>query len=167
MNAPEVDFDRERACWNAKAPQEELDRADERINRALRWREIDRHLQGVRMIPEIAGGTGAFSIPLARRGFVVTHLDFSPAMFEMARHKTQGLERIDFIEGNATDLSQFADRSSDLVLNMDGAISFCGSRAEQAIKESCQVCDQTLIATVSHRAQMIAVLVASSLRVAG
>lgn len=167
MKRSEVDFDREKQWWDAKAQQEELDRADECINRALRWREIERHLEGVQTILDVGAATGAFSIPLARRGFLVTHLDFSPAMLEIARQKAQELEGIIFIEGNATDLSRFADRSFDLVLNMDGAISFSGSMAVQAIKESCRVCKQRLILTVSHRAQMVAVWVASSLKVAG
>jgi ubiquinone/menaquinone biosynthesis C-methylase UbiE len=41
-------------------------------------------------------------------------------MLEIAGHKAQELKLIDFIEGNATYLSHFADRSFDLVLNMDG-----------------------------------------------
>jgi len=82
-----VDFGREREWWDAKAPKEEQDHLDEAINRALRWREIERHLEGVRTILEIGAATGAFSIPLARRGFSVTHLDFSPAMLGVARRK--------------------------------------------------------------------------------
>ena len=50
------------------------------INRALRWREIERHLDGVQNILEIGAATGRFSIPLARRGFEVTHFDFSTKM---------------------------------------------------------------------------------------
>jgi SAM-dependent methyltransferase len=162
-----VDFDRERQWWDAKAPQEELDRADEGINRALRWREIERHLAGVKTILDVGAGTGAFSIPLAQRGFLVTHLDFSSAMLALARDKAQGLRGIAFVEGNAADLSQFADRTFDLVLNLDGAISFCGPKAGQALQESCRVCRQSLIITVSHRAQMASVWVASSLAIAG
>jgi hypothetical protein len=33
----QVDFQRERAWWDAKAPDEEQDLADESVNRALRW----------------------------------------------------------------------------------------------------------------------------------
>jgi ubiquinone/menaquinone biosynthesis C-methylase UbiE len=164
---PQVDFDRERQWWDSKALGEELDRADEAINRALRWREIEKHLAGVETVLDVGGATGAFSIPLARRGFRVTHLDFSLAMLEIARRRAYKLKGIDFVEGNAADLSRFADRSFDLVLNMDGAISFCGSLAAQAIRESCRVCRRTLLITVSHRAQMAAVLVSSSLKAVG
>ena len=111
----------------------------------------------MRTILDVGGGTGAFSIPLARRGFSVTHLDLSPAMLDIARQKAHDVESICFVEANATDLSQFADCSFDLVLNLDGAISFCGSDAEQAIRESCRVARHRLILTVSHKALMVSV----------
>lgn len=156
MSLPETDFERERRWWDAKAPKEETDAADEKINRALRWREIERHLEGVKTILDIGGATGAFSIPLARRGFRVTHLDLSPEMLNIARKKAGDLAGIEFVEGNASDLSRFSDRSFDLVLNMDGAISFSGSKAVDAIRESCRIASATVILTVSHRAQIAA-----------
>jgi ubiquinone/menaquinone biosynthesis C-methylase UbiE len=163
MSLPETDFNRERQWWDAKAPKEERDLADESINRALRWREIERHLEGVRTILDIGGATGAFSIPLAKRGFRLTHLDLSPEMLAIAREKAKGVENIDFVEGKASDLSRFSDRSFDLVLNLDGAISFSGSHALKAIQESCRVAGGRVILTVSHQAQMIAVWTNSSL----
>jgi ubiquinone/menaquinone biosynthesis C-methylase UbiE len=162
-----VDFEREKSWWDAKAPKEEQDIGDEAINRALRWRETERHLEGVETILDVGAGTGAFSIPLARRGFSVTHLDFSLAMLEIARQNAQDLKNIRLVEGNAVDLSQFPDCCFDLVLNMDGAVSFCGSEWERAIFESCRVAKKKLIITVSHRACMAPVVIASSLEVAG
>ena len=126
-----IDFERERAWWDAKAEFEEVDRADEAVNRALGWREIERHVDGVKTVLDVGGGTGVFSIPLARRGFHVTHLDLSPAMLDKARKKAAGLANIHFVEGNSADLSTFSDRSFDLVLSMDGAISFTGPLARQ------------------------------------
>jgi len=156
MRLPEADFDRERRWWDAKAAKEETDSADETINRALRWREIERNLEGVKTILDIGGATGVFSIPLAGRGFLVTHLDLSPEMLTIAREKALDVPGIEFIEGNASDLTQFSDRSFDLVLNMDGAISFSGSKAIVAIEETCRVAAGKAILTVSHRAQMAA-----------
>jgi len=161
-----VDFDREMAWWDAKAPEEEQDLADEAVNRALRWREIERHLAGVRTVLDVGAGTGAFSIPLARRGFAVTHVDFSLAMLALARRNSEGLQNLRFVEANAVALP-FSDRSFDLVLNMDGAISFCGSLAEQALRETCRVTRKKLILTVSHRAWMIPVWVSASVKVVG
>ena len=79
-----IDFDRERRWWNAKACKEEIDSGDEAVNRALRWRELERRLDGVQTILDVGGGTGAFSVPLAHRGFRVTHLDLSPEMLNLA-----------------------------------------------------------------------------------
>lgn len=169
MTLPKIDFDREKQWWDAKAAREEVDFADARINRELRWRELEKHLSGVKTILDVGGSAGAFAIPLAQRGFKVTLLDISPAMLELARQKARsaGLDQLHIIEGNAADLSIFPDHSFDLVLNMDGAISFCGSQALQALQESCRVCRRKLIITVSHRAQMAAVLVSSSIKVLG
>jgi SAM-dependent methyltransferase len=161
-----VDFDRERAWWDAKAPKEEQDLADEAVNRALRWREIERHLAGIRTVLDVGAGTGAFSIPLAQRGYAVTHVDFSPAMLTLARHNAEGLDNVRFVEANAVALP-FPGRCFDLVLNMDGAISFCGSLAEQALQETCRVTRKKLILTVSHQAWMIPVWVSASVKVAG
>lgn len=166
-NPIEVDFHREEAWWDAKAPREELDRSDEAINRALRWREIERHLTDVHTILAIGAGTGVFSIPLARRGFSVAHVDFSPAMLDIAREKAHDVESIAFVEANAVDLSLFGDRSFDLVLNMDGAISFCGSSAERAVREACRVTKRTLLLTTSDRVGMIPVWVSASIEQAG
>lgn len=163
MRLPETDFDRERQWWDAKAPKEETGSAGEIINRALRWREIERHLQDTKTILDVGGATGAFSIPLAKRGFHVTHLDLSPEMLAIARNKAKDMPGIEFLEGNASDLTRFRDRSFDLVLNMDGAISFSGSKATAAIQETCRVAKTTVILTVSHQAQMAAGWMGASL----
>jgi SAM-dependent methyltransferase len=163
MSLPETDFDRERQWWDAKAVKEETDSADETINRALRWREIERHLEGAKTILDIGGATGVFSIPLAKRGFQVVHLDLSPEMLTIGREKARDVANIEFVEGNASDLRQFSDRSFDLVLNMDGAISFSGSKAIMAIQETCRVARRKVILTVSHQAQIAASWVGWSL----
>ncbi len=165
MKDIKVDFNREKEWWDAKASKEGKDLADESINRVLRWREIEKHLKGVRTILEVGAATGAFSIPLAKRGFTVTHVDFSSEMLKIAKRKAKGLKNITFVQANSTDLSRFHNRSFDLVLNMDGAVSFAGSKADQAIKESCRVTKKTLILTVSNLAELIVILTNSSLEV--
>jgi SAM-dependent methyltransferase len=162
-----VDFNREKEWWDTKADKEEKDLGDEIINRALRWREIEKHLGGIRTILDIGGGTGAFSIPLAQRGFSVTHVDFSSCVLEIARNKAKGMTNIKFVESNAIKLSEFRDKSFDLVLNMDGAISFCGSDAEKAIQEACRLTKKKLILTVSHRGMMAYVWVSVGFRETG
>ncbi len=160
-----VDFERERAWWEAKAPQEERDLADEAVNRALRWREIERHLESIHTILDVGGGTGAFSIPLARRGYTVTHVDFAAAMLALAQCSAGPRHNLQFVQANAAALP-FPDRSFDLVLNTDGAISFCGSSAHQAIREACRVSRRVLMLSVSHRAWLGPVVIEGSIQVA-
>lgn len=167
MRPIEVNFDQERAWWDIKGDSEETDFADERINRLLRWRLLERYLPGVNTILDVGGGTGSFSIPLARRGFDVTHVDFSSRMIEIAKKKAGNLPNLRFRLVNAADLRPFADQAFDLVLNMDGAISFCGTAAEKSIAESCRVAKRIVIVTVSNAAWMVPVWLAESIKMTG
>ncbi|OGR42144.1 MAG: hypothetical protein A2X35_06680 [Elusimicrobia bacterium GWA2_61_42] len=156
------DFKKEQAWWENKAAGEERDIADEAVNRALRWREIERSLKGVKTIAEVGAATGAFTIPLAKRGYQVTHIDFSAAAIALAKTKAKGLKNIEFTQANAADLRQFRDRTFDLVLNMDGAVSFCGKDAKKSIKETCRICRKKLLITASNKAWLIPVWVGST-----
>jgi ubiquinone/menaquinone biosynthesis C-methylase UbiE len=153
--------------WDAIAPSEELDLDDQAINRELRWRTIERHLDQVESVLDVGGATGAFSVQLAKRGFRVTHFDLSAAMLECARTRAsaEGVT-LELVQGDAADLSRFADRQFDLVLNMDGAISFAGERAAQVIAESCRVTGKTLIVTVSNQACMVPTWIKYSIKAA-
>lgn len=148
--------------WDLIAPHEEEDRDDERMNRALRWRVVERHLSGVRTILDLGGGTGAFSIPLAQRGFTVTHVDGSTAMLERAKSRAAGLP-IEFRHGSALD----AHGTFDLVLCFDGPISFAGAAAEQVLAAAAAATKQTLLVTVSNHAAMAATWVKYSLAAKG
>jgi SAM-dependent methyltransferase len=157
------DFKREQAWWEKKAEGEERDLADEPVNRALRWREIERSLKGVRTIAEVGAASGAFTVPLAKRGYKVTHIDFSAPALALAKKKAKGLRNIEFVQANAAELHMFREKSFDLVLNMDGAISFCGKDADKAVKETCRICRKKLIVTVSNKAWMIPVWLSATL----
>ncbi|MHA2136482.1 MAG: class I SAM-dependent methyltransferase [Candidatus Hodarchaeales archaeon] len=163
----QIDFERERDWWNDKAIREEIDRADEIINRTLRWQIIKEHLVDVSTVLAIGGGTGAFSILLAEEGYQVTHVDFAPEMLKIAKKKSQNLSNIQFEETNAINLGRFQNQSFDLVLNMDGAISFCGSKAKDSISESCRVTKKRLIITVSNRAKLIAATINACIQATG
>jgi hypothetical protein len=110
---------------------------------------------------------GRDAIPSAKLAFQWTHFDLSPNIASIAREKSQSVTNLEFVEGNGAELKGFADRSFDLVLNMDGAVSFSGSKALEAIQETCRVAKNTAILTVSHQAQMVASWVSSSLSKTG
>jgi len=97
----------------------------------------------------------------------VTHVDHSLVALEIARQKAEDLDNICFVEANAAELSLSADHAFDLVLNMDGAISFSGSQAETVILESCRLARNKLIVTVSHRARLVPIWLESSVEVLG
>jgi SAM-dependent methyltransferase len=164
-----IDYDRERQWWDAGAEDEEEVGDDQPINIALRWREIDRRLDGVKTIIEIGAGTGRFSIPLAERGFQVTHLDLSPKMLDLARAKARdrNVDSISFVEGIASDLSRFPDRAFDMVLNLDGSISFSGEEAGDALRESCRLARKKLIVTTSNRGRILSVWAEESIKALG
>src|SRR5262249_61611761 len=80
---------------------------DDVIQKAHLEREIASRLSGVRTILDAGAGTGHFSIPLARQGFHVTHLDISRGMIDTARQLAQEagvLDRMRFERGRVGDL---------------------------------------------------------------
>ena len=69
---------------------------------------------------DLACGTGAGSLPLARKGFKVTGMDLSKSMVNYARKKAlKSKAKVDFVEG---DMAFF-----DVRKKFDAATSFCDS----------------------------------------
>lgn len=135
--------------WDQISQTEETDLDDEKINRLLRFKAMQPYLENVKTILDIGGAIGAFSLPLARMGFQVTHLDISSEMLKLAKEKAKDMTSITFIQGNAADLSYFEDNQFDLVICFDGAISFSGKLANKVISEACRV-GKIVMMTVSN-----------------
>ena len=83
-------LDEREKFWDEISRVEEIDFDDEKINRLLRFKALQSHLQGVRKILDVGAATGAFSIPLARMGYEVVHLDLSEEMIRLAKRKSGG-----------------------------------------------------------------------------
>ena len=141
--------------WDEISQVEDADYDDEKVNRLLRFKAIQRHLSGVRKILDVGAATGAFSIPLARMGFEVVHLDISDEMIRLAKEKAEGLSNIRFIKQDAADLRIFEENAFDLVLCFDGAISFSGRNANHVISEICRVGKKVML-SVSSKSCMTA-----------
>ena len=106
---------------------------------------LDQYLPPHGLVLDAGGGPGRYTLELARRGYDVVLLDFTPANLEFARRRIQraGLRtRVkDVVEGSITDLSRFADGTFDAVLCSGGPLSHvvgAGDR-ERALSELVRV----------------------------
>lgn len=67
-------------------------------------------------ILEVGAGTGRYSVPLAKEGFDVTAVELVEHNLDILRQKLDGSETLTSIQGDALDLSRFADNSFDMTL---------------------------------------------------
>ena len=65
---------------------------------------------------EIGAGTGRYSIALAKMGHRVTAVELAERNLELLRQNAQGIGNLTALQGDAVDLSRFADDSFDLTL---------------------------------------------------
>jgi SAM-dependent methyltransferase len=154
--------DSEEICerfWNLPSkPEEEARRErlflDDVVQKAHLEREIASRLGGVRTILDAGAGTGRFSIPLARQGFHVTHLDISQGMIDTARRLAQDagvLDRMRFERARVGDLTQYEDGAFDLVICCDAPISYTYSDHVRTIAELTRATARALVISVSSR----------------
>ena len=145
--------------WNLPSkPGEETRRErlflDDVIQKAHLEREIASRLGGVRTVLDAGAGTGRFSIPLARQGLHVTHLDISQGMIDTARQLAQDagvLDRMHFERSRVGDLTEYEDGRFDLVICCDAPISYTYPAHVRTIEELTRVTAQALVISVSSR----------------
>lgn len=77
---------------------------------------IKKYLKKDDRIIEIGAGTGRYSHALAREGYVVDAVELVEENIEVFRRNTKPNEQISIVQGNALDLSGFADESYDIAL---------------------------------------------------
>jgi SAM-dependent methyltransferase len=148
------------AYWDARADREaerEQENPRKQVHTDLLWRLVASALPGPRCtILDAGAGTGRFSLPLARRGYRVTHLDLSTKMIEVARAAAETCgSALEFQQGDIVDLSRFADDAFDVVLCLDSPLSFCCPRQETALSELVRVCRSSLVLCVMSRLGVI------------
>ena len=64
----------------------------------------------------MGAGTGRYSIALAKEGMEVTALDLVESNLEVLRQNGHGIDRLTACQGDAVDLSRFADETFDVTL---------------------------------------------------
>ena len=102
-------------------PQKEWDRLKKRFpyEKYITTHMMDRYIRPGDTILDIGGGPGHYSIHYARQGHDVTLLDLSGENVRFAKKKARQYGvKITAQQGNALDLSRFADNTFDIVFLM-------------------------------------------------
>ena len=114
-----------RSYYNAN-PQKEWDRLKKKhpYEKYITIRMMDRYIKPGDRILDIGGGPGHYAIHYAKQGHSVTLLDLSDENVRFAKKKAgQYGVKIAAEQGDATDLSRFADDSFDTVFLMGPLIT--------------------------------------------
>jgi len=108
----------------------------EEIYDKITWHYIEAYLPRGGVVLDAGGGTGKWSIPIAKKGLKVVLFDISQDMLNVASTKVEekGLEdNVSFRQGDICSLP-FADSTFDFVLAEGDPISYC-SNPNSAVKE--------------------------------
>ncbi|HXY47423.1 MAG TPA: class I SAM-dependent methyltransferase [Thermoplasmata archaeon] len=106
---------------------------------------LRRYLPSRGVLLDAGGGPGRYTIELARDGYEVVLLDFSPEQLDQARRNVRraGVSNMvrEIVSGSIVDLSQFARSSFDAVLCLGGPLNHVlpARRRETAIGELARV----------------------------
>lgn len=117
-------------------------------------KELLASLDGIETVFDGGGGSGRFSILLAKRGCRVTHFDISQPMLDKAAElaKISGVtDNITFVKGTLEDLSAYSDRSFDLVMSFDAPVSYIWPNQESVIANLVRICKKRIMLSVSSR----------------
>jgi len=106
---------------------------------------LEKYLPSSGLVLDAGGGPGRYTIHLAKMGYNIVLLDFTPELLDKARRqikKAKVEDKIDrVIHGTICDLSTFDDEEFDAVLCLGGALSHVLDRheREKAVKELIRV----------------------------
>jgi len=145
--------------WNLPTKGEEETRRetlfmDDIIQKAHLDREIDAVLAGVTTVLDAGAGAGRFSIPLAKRGFEVTHLDISDSMLAKAREMAEAAgvaDRMVFVKSRITELAGYPNGSFDLVICVDAPVSYVYPKHNQVLGDFVRIARKAVVVSVASR----------------
>ena len=127
---------------------------DDIIQKDHLQRKLLEQLDGVQTVFDGGAGSGRFSILLAKKGCKVTHFDISKPMIDKARElaEQEGVkDRITFVKGVLEDLSDYGNRSFDLVISFDAPISYTYPNQERVMGELIRIARKRVMFSVSSR----------------
>lgn len=127
---------------------------DDIVQKSHIEKELLTNLTGIETVFDGGGGSGRFSILLAKQGCRVVHFDISNPMLDKAAElaKAAGVEeQITFVRGGLEDLSAYADRSFDLVISFDAPVSYTWPNQEKVIADLVRICRKKIMLSVSSR----------------
>lgn len=103
-------------------------------------RYIERYIKPGDRVLEIGTGTGRYAHALARQGYAVDAVELVQHNIDRFRQNTQPGEQITIVQGNALDLSAFADEQYDITLLL-GPLYHLYSQDDQrqALREAIRV----------------------------
>jgi len=107
--------------YDAGAEKENNRLERHRLERDMTWRYLDKYLPRQGRILELGCATGAYTIPLAKCGYLVTAVDFSAAELDLCKNKVKDerlQNRVHCILADARDLSAVLDNDYDVALVM-------------------------------------------------
>ncbi len=104
-------------------------------------RYIEKYLKADDKILDVGEGAGEYSLYFARKGYEVSALELADANIAAFRKKLKPEDKIDLVQGNALDLSRYAEGSFDVVL-LFGPLYHLQSDADKltCIREAKRVC---------------------------
>ena len=104
-------------------------------------RYIEKYLAPGAKILDVGAGAGEYSLYFARKGYQVSALELADANIAAFRAKMTDDDQIDLVQGNALNLSHYADNSFDVVL-LFGPLYHLHEEADKlrCIEEAKRVC---------------------------
>jgi ubiquinone/menaquinone biosynthesis C-methylase UbiE len=103
-------------------------------------RYISRYLEPGMKVIEIGAGTGRYSQAIASMGYFVEAVELFPRNIEIFRENLKPGQKINITQGNALDLSAFADDTFDLALLLGPLYHlYCEEDKRQTVSEALRV----------------------------